>query len=107
MLTILNLKIRYRGGSPFTRTGVILKTKIRKRRGLANKYKEEQKMGWQVILALVLVIPVILIPVAFIWYLNIGGIHALRKEAKERRAAGEKGIKTEAVESHVEVGALD
>ena len=64
-------------------------------------------MEWQVILALVLIIPVILIPVAFIWYLNIGGLYALRKEAKERRAASEKEIKTEAVESRAEVGALD
>ena len=64
-------------------------------------------MEWQVILALVLAIPMILIPVAFIWYLNIGGLYAVRKEAKEKRAASEKEIKTEAVESRAEVGALD
>ena len=65
-------------------------------------------MGWQVILALVLIIPVILIPVAFIWYLNIGGIHALRKEAKEKRAASEKEIKAKTIESPVEINnALD
>ena len=64
-------------------------------------------MEWQVILALVLIIPVILIPVAFIWYLNIGGIHAVLKEAKEKRTASEKGIKTEAAESRAEVNALD
>ena len=64
-------------------------------------------MEWQVILALVLIIPVILIPVAFIWYLNIGGIHAVLKEAKEKRAASAKEIKTEAVESRAEVNALD
>ena len=64
-------------------------------------------MGWLTILILVLIIPVILIPVAFIWYLNIGGIYAVRKEAREKRAASEKEIKTEAVESRAEVGALD
>ncbi len=64
-------------------------------------------MGWQVILALVLVIPVILIPVAFIWYLNIGGLHAVLKEAKEKRAASETEMKAKTVESHVEAGALD
>ena len=39
-------------------------------------------MEWQVILALVLVIPLILFPAAFIWYLNIGGIYAAIKEGK-------------------------
>ena len=37
-------------------------------------------MEWQVILALVLVIPIILFPAAFIWYLNIGGLYAAIKE---------------------------
>ncbi len=44
-------------------------------------------MEWQVILALVLAIPVILIPVALIWYMNVGGIYLAIKEARERRAA--------------------
>ena len=47
-------------------------------------------MEWQVILALVIVIPVILIPVLFVWYLNIGGIYAV---IKEREAAREQGRK--------------
>jgi len=39
------------------------------------------------ILALVLAIPVILFPAAFVWYLNIGGlVHA----AREARAARQK-----------------
>lgn len=48
-------------------------------------------MEWQVIVALVIAIPIILIPVVFVWYLNIGGIYALIKEARERRAIREKG----------------
>ena len=65
-------------------------------------------MGWQVIVALVLIIPVILIPVAFVWYLNIGGIHAVLKEAKEKRAVSEKELKAKIVESPAEVNnALD
>ncbi|MGB2814342.1 MAG: hypothetical protein WBC50_07300 [Dehalococcoidales bacterium] len=44
-------------------------------------------MGWQIVVALVLAIPVILIPVAFIWYLNVRGIHTVRKEAREKRVA--------------------
>ncbi|MBC8276547.1 MAG: hypothetical protein H8E40_16470 [Chloroflexi bacterium] len=49
-------------------------------------------MEWQFIVALVLAIPVILIPVAFIWYLNVRGIHAALKEAREKRLAREKNI---------------
>ncbi len=43
-------------------------------------------MEWQVVLALVLVIPVLLIPVALVWYMNIGGVYLMLKEARERRA---------------------
>ena len=64
-------------------------------------------MGWQTILALVVIIPVILIPVAFVWYLNIGGIHAVLKEAKEKRTAPKKELKTKSAESHAEFNALD
>ena len=65
-------------------------------------------MGWPTILALVVIIPVILIPVAFVWYLNIGGIHAVLKEAREKRAASEKEVKVNTVESPVEItNALD
>ena len=42
------------------------------------------------IVALVLAIPVILFPVAYVWYLNIGGIvHAVREAtaAREKKAA--------------------
>lgn len=48
-------------------------------------------MEWQVIVALVIAIPLILFPVAFIWYLNLGGVYSAFKEARERRAAQRKG----------------
>ncbi len=32
-------------------------------------------MEWQVIVALIIAIPVVLFPVALVWYLNIGGIY--------------------------------
>jgi len=38
------------------------------------------------ILALVLAIPVLLIPVAFVWYINIGGIVAAIREVRIKRA---------------------
>jgi len=46
-------------------------------------------MEWQVIVALVIAIPIVTLPVAFIWYLNIGGTLAAYKEAKQRRAVRE------------------
>ncbi len=46
------------------------------------------------ILALVIAIPIILFPAAFVWYLNVGGIYAAIKEARERRVAQEKGTQT-------------
>jgi hypothetical protein len=50
-------------------------------------------MEWQFIVALVVAIPIILFPAVFVWYLNAGGIFAAIKEARERRAAHEKGAK--------------
>ena len=44
-------------------------------------------MEWHMVVTLVLAIPVILIPVAFIWYLNVSGIRTVRKEAREKRVA--------------------
>ncbi len=44
------------------------------------------------IVALVVTIPVILFPAAFVWYLNLGGIYAAVKEAREKKVAQEKGI---------------
>ena len=47
-------------------------------------------MEWQIILALVLAIPVILFPVAFVWYLNVSGIYTVIRETQRRRIAREK-----------------
>ncbi len=50
-------------------------------------------MTWELIVALVIAIPVILFPAAFVWYLNIGGIvHAVReaRTAKEKKAVADK-----------------
>jgi len=44
-------------------------------------------MEWQLMLALVLAIPIILFPAAFVWYLDIGGIYAAVKEMREKQAA--------------------
>ena len=57
------------------------------------------EMEWQFIVALVVAIPIILFPVAFVWYLNIGGIYVAIREAREKRkAAHEEGIRAVAEE---------
>jgi hypothetical protein len=54
--------------------------------------EEVTTMQWEFVVALVLAIPIILFPVAYIWYLNAGGIYAAIKEARARRVAREKGV---------------
>jgi len=64
-------------------------------------------MEWQFIVALVIAIPIILFPAAFIWYLNLGWIFSRAREAaRETQAA--RGKKTTAVTEagqHVTVAA--
>lgn len=47
-------------------------------------------MQWELIVILVIAIPVILFPAAYIWYINIGGLALLYKEAREKRAIRKK-----------------
>jgi hypothetical protein len=42
-------------------------------------------MEWQMIVALVIAVPIILFPAAFVWYLNIGGIFQAVREARVAR----------------------
>ena len=48
-------------------------------------------MEWQFIVALVIAIPIILFPVAFVWYLNVGGIYHAIQEARQKRQAAREG----------------
>ena len=51
-------------------------------------------MEEQVILALVLAIPIIVVPVALVWYLNMGGLaQAVRRARKARMVAEKKAVK--------------
>ena len=52
-------------------------------------------MEWQIIVALVVAIPVILFPVALVWYINIGGIYTAVKEARAKKAIEKEGVKEE------------
>jgi hypothetical protein len=53
-------------------------------------------MEGQMILALLLVIPVIIIPAAFVWFLNVSGIYTVVRETRKRRIAYEKGVRAAA-----------
>ena len=53
-------------------------------------------MQWEFVVALLIAIPIVLFPPAFVWYLNGGGIYARIKEARLRRAAREAGKKVTA-----------
>jgi hypothetical protein len=46
-------------------------------------------MNAAIVIALAVAIPIILFPVALVWYINIGGLRAALKEARERRALAE------------------
>ena len=49
-------------------------------------------MQWELIVALVVAIPVILFPVAYIWYINIGGLVAAIKHAREKQVIRKKNF---------------
>ena len=51
-------------------------------------------MQWELIIALVIAIPIILFPAAYVWYLNVGGIYTAIKEARARRVARQKKVRT-------------
>jgi hypothetical protein len=52
-------------------------------------------MEWQLIVVMAIVIPIICIPAAFVWYLNIGGIVLAVKEVRARkRALGKEQVVT-------------
>ena len=59
---------------------------------LAKDKKEVNTMDWQFIVALMIVIPVILFPAAFVWYLNASGIYKAIKEARTRKLAKTKEV---------------
>ena len=79
---------RYYGGSHNRQWHGNLGVKVERTKKQTKK--EVKKMQWEIVAALVLAIPVILFPVAFVWYINIGGIvHAVReaKTAREKKLA--------------------
>ena len=41
-------------------------------------------MAWQVIVALVVAIPIVLVAVAFVWYLNVSGLYRVIRATRQR-----------------------
>ncbi len=54
-------------------------------------------MEWEFIVALVVMVPLILLPVAFVWYLNLGGILAAVRRERTTEKEGLATGKTRAV----------
>ena len=50
-------------------------------------------MEWQLIVALVIGIPIILFPVVFIWYINISGVYQVMREARQRQKRRARALK--------------
>jgi hypothetical protein len=48
-------------------------------------------MDWEFAVALILAIPIILLPVAFVWYLNLGGVISAIRAWWKKRAVRQKG----------------
>jgi hypothetical protein len=63
-------------------------------------------MQWEFIVALVVAIPIILFPAAFIWYVNVGGLYTMLKERRRKKAAAEERSKGIAREQTVVTGAV-
>ncbi len=47
-------------------------------------------MDWTFVLALVIAVPLILFPAAFIWFLNVGGLFAAYRVAREKRTVAKR-----------------
>lgn len=66
-------------------------------------------MQWEFVVALLVAIPVILFPVAFVWYLNASGLYQVLRDRRQRQkrlatheeesraAAGERPVVTKMV----------
>jgi hypothetical protein len=47
-------------------------------------------MQWEFIVALVVAIPIILFPAAFIWYVNVGSLYIMLRERRKKKAAAKE-----------------
>lgn len=42
-------------------------------------------MAWQIALGVILGIPLVLLPIAFVWYLNVSGLYQVIRDARRRQ----------------------
>jgi len=63
-------------------------------------------MQWEFIVALVVAIPMILFPAAFIWYVKIGGPYIMLRQRRKEKAAAKGGSGEIAAEQTVVIGAV-
>ena len=63
-------------------------------------------MQWEFVVALVVAIPLILFPAAFIWYVNVGGLYTMLKERRKKKAAAKERSREIAAEQTVVTGAV-
>ena len=47
-------------------------------------------MEWQVILAIIIAAPLLLLPVAFVWWLNFGGVYQMIKGTEKKKATAKE-----------------
>lgn len=68
-----------------------VKLKVGEQRGVKPK-KGGTEMEWQIIVVLVVIAPLILFPVVFIWYVNIAGFYTMLRERRKEKAAAKERI---------------
>ena len=51
-------------------------------------------MEWYIILALAVGIFVILFPIAYVWYLNVGGVYSAIQKSRQKQVVSEEVAKT-------------
>jgi len=52
-------------------------------------------MPWEIVIALVIAIPIIILPVVFIWYMNIKGVHEAIRKALEQQQIRQAELRRE------------
>ena len=57
------------------------------------RWKGEVEMEWYVIVILVLLVPIVLLPVAFVWYLNASGLYRVIRDARQRAKRRAKALR--------------
>jgi hypothetical protein len=50
-------------------------------------------VDWSIILIVIVVTPLVLIPAALIWYINVSGIYTVIRETQRRRVARRRMMK--------------